>query len=197
MSDRLDQLAQRLTQMCEGRPIDVTQEEPTLVLMAKCQAESLAKAFQAQGDTEKRQESMEAALNVSNVMAEAIGENHQAVKILRGMHLIAKAILAGEPEPGDEELGLTSKCFVATACYGTPDCREVRRLRAFRDDVLLGSASGKLFVAVYYRFSPPLAKWLRHRPEWRRRVKECLLVPIVRCISDRYERSNKPDAGDG
>lgn len=78
-----------------------------------------------------------------------------------------------------------SACFVATACYGTPDCHEVRRLRAFRDDVLLSSTGGKFLVAVYYQFSPALAKWLRHRPKWRERVKKCLLAPIVRCISDR------------
>lgn len=90
-----------------------------------------------------------------------------------------------------------SGCFVATACYGTTDCDEVRRLRAFRDSVLLRSTSGKLLVSIYYRFSPPLAKWLRHRPKWRERVKECLLVPIVRCISDRCETPNKTDAGDG
>ena len=52
-------------------------------------------------------------------------------------------------------------CFIATAAYGTGMASEVRYLRAFRDDVLLTNSLGKKFVDTYYRYSPPIADYLR------------------------------------
>lgn len=48
-------------------------------------------------------------------------------------------------------------CFIATAAYGSYAHPTVRVLRWFRDIVLEASPLGQLFVATYYRLSPPLA----------------------------------------
>ncbi|MGR0319458.1 RCC1 domain-containing protein [Agromyces sp. ZXT2-3] len=45
-------------------------------------------------------------------------------------------------------------CYVATAVYGSYDCEEVRVLRRFRDQTLLGSGPGRLAVRLYYVLSP-------------------------------------------
>jgi hypothetical protein len=55
-----------------------------------------------------------------------------------------------------------SSCYIATAVYGSYDAPEVLVLRRFRDEKLLASAFGRLFVKVYYTLSPPLAERL-HR----------------------------------
>lgn len=187
MSERLDQLAAQLGQMCEGVPVDVTNEATTLVLMAKCQGQALADAFRQNVDVDKKRESAQAAINVAAEMAKAksLGEHHKAVKILRGMGLIANAIIDGKAEPTDEELGIASKCFIATACYETPDCMEVRQLRCFRDDALLTSPLGRLFVGLYYSVSPPVAHWLASRPRCRNAVRKHVLQPIVRQLLNR------------
>ena len=55
---------------------------------------------------------------------------------------------------------------------------EVRYLRAFRDQYLLTSKLGRLFVEQYYRFSPPLADQLRAHDGWRAIVRVAL-SPLV------------------
>lgn len=56
-----------------------------------------------------------------------------------------------------------SYCFVATAVYGSYDCPEVLKLRAFRDDFLKKHALGRAFIAVYYRYGPKLAEAVKGR----------------------------------
>jgi hypothetical protein len=53
-----------------------------------------------------------------------------------------------------------SRCFVATAVYGDVMAPEVEVFRRFREQVLNRSALGRLFVRVYWRYGPRLAKWM-------------------------------------
>jgi|GEM_PF-1748383 len=54
-----------------------------------------------------------------------------------------------------------SACYIATAVYGSYDAPEVLCLRRFRDEVLSTSYLGRLFIALYYRFSPAIAERLK------------------------------------
>ena len=58
------------------------------------------------------------------------------------------------PTPQPKKQG----CYVATAVYGSYDCPEVWTLRRYRDQILRMSISGRLFIRVYYLFSPFLVK---------------------------------------
>jgi hypothetical protein len=69
-------------------------------------------------------------------------------------------------------------CFIATAAFGTPMAQEVRYLRAFRDQYLLSTTVGREFVRLYYKFSPPLADYLRRHDGLRAMVRGAL-APLV------------------
>jgi len=70
-------------------------------------------------------------------------------------------------------------CFIATAAYGTPTAKEIDVLREFRDVVLIKSTIGSEFVALYYRFSPPVAEFIAGHELLRTLVRELLVDPIV------------------
>jgi hypothetical protein len=80
--------------------------------------------------------------------------------------------------------GITAKdgCFVATACYGDFDAPEVLALRQFRDNRLLTTSLGKIFVAVYYSTSPFLVRVIAKSARLKKIVRLFLLQPIVKKI---------------
>ena len=51
-------------------------------------------------------------------------------------------------------------CYIATMVYGDYDHYQVKELRDFRDNVLLKSYFGTLFVEFYYKYSPTLVEKL-------------------------------------
>jgi hypothetical protein len=54
------------------------------------------------------------------------------------------------------------RCFIATLALG--DCQETTALRQYRDLFLRRSSCGRQFIAVYYRASPSLCRWLDRCP---------------------------------
>jgi cold shock CspA family protein len=85
------------------------------------------------------------------------------------------------PYCGAKYMDFNTGCFIATAVYGDHETAEVLALRRFRDRVLMRSALGRTFVALYYRASPALAIWLEKKTFAKRPVRYCLdrLVKIV------------------
>lgn len=69
-------------------------------------------------------------------------------------------------------------CFIATAAYGSYLAPEVKTLRDFRDSHLLTNALGRALVGQYYRYSPPMAEYISHRPA-ARAVVRAALTPVV------------------
>lgn len=70
------------------------------------------------------------------------------------------------------------RCFIATAAYGSPTHAKLKFFRKFRDSVLLRSAPGKLFVHLYYTYSPPAADYIAGRPWLRNVVQKMLQFPL-------------------
>lgn len=73
-------------------------------------------------------------------------------------------------------------CFVATVCYGDYDAPEVLILRQFRDDKLLKTFIGKVFVKFYYSVSPFFATLISKSDLLKKMVRQYFLEPIVRLI---------------
>ncbi len=82
-----------------------------------------------------------------------------------------------------ESLKPKSGCFIATACYGDYNAKEVLVLREFRDDVLMNSSIGRTFVKFYYFISPPLAKFIEKSDALKKFIRTRILSSIVSKIS--------------
>jgi hypothetical protein len=58
---------------------------------------------------------------------------------------------------------------------------EVVTLKKFRDNILKKSALGRSFIKAYYRYSPPMARYISDKPKLKALVRWCL-KPVVRAI---------------
>ncbi len=54
-------------------------------------------------------------------------------------------------------------CFIATAVYGSPYAEEIDILRKWRDKKLKKIWFGSEFIQYYYKYSPPLANFIRDK----------------------------------
>jgi hypothetical protein len=70
------------------------------------------------------------------------------------------------------------RCFIATAAYGTPMIDQIQVLRDFRDGYLMTNPAGRWFVSKYYRYSPPLARFIAHHDSLRASVR-AVLTPAI------------------
>jgi len=75
--------------------------------------------------------------------------------------------------------GAGSRCFIATAAYGTPMAEEIEILREFRDEYLLTSPVGQALVDFYYRVSPPVAEFITEHPSLKPIVRAGLLPAVA------------------
>ncbi len=69
-------------------------------------------------------------------------------------------------------------CFIATAAYGSYFEPHVEILRKFRDVYLIPTPLGNAFVRAYYRYSPPLADYIRKHDSLRAVVR-IGLAPLI------------------
>ena len=94
-----------------------------------------------------------------------------------------QSISAGPGSPGLDlgGHGSTGGCFIATAAYGSYLDPHVKALRDFRDRYLLTSAPGRLFVRLYYHYSPPVAGYIA-KHETARKITRLLLTPVIAAV---------------
>lgn len=82
-------------------------------------------------------------------------------------------------------------CFVATTTYGDEDIMEVRFLRAFRDEVLQKTGTGRILIKAYYRWGPLAAQWVEAVPGLKRVARwslDTIVSGIEACTELRRDR---------
>ncbi len=85
-------------------------------------------------------------------------------------------VIAGKTS--SEILSSSSKCFIATAAFGSPTAVEVSVLREFRDRRMMSGPTGQICIALYERLSPPVSRFLETHEIMRKAVR-LALVPVV------------------
>lgn len=74
----------------------------------------------------------------------------------------------------------TEGCFIATACYGDYNAKEVVVLRHYRDNVLRQTKAGRLMVQLYYQLSPGLARFIQDKAILKKTIRQYILQPLVK-----------------
>jgi ribosomal protein L7/L12 len=116
------------------------------------------------------------------------GQRIEAIKRYRERYPIGLKEAKNIIDARAAELGIVtqSRCWIATAAYGSAGAPEVELLRRYRDTILCEAALGRAFVRAYYWLSPPVASRLARSETWRRRVRR-LLHPLIRSCRRRLE----------
>ena len=77
-------------------------------------------------------------------------------------------------------------CLIATASFGSELSPQVQMLREIRDNTLLNTESGKIFMngfnSVYYSFSPQIAQLENDNPIFKESVK-LFITPMITTLS--------------
>ena len=105
--------------------------------------------------------------------------------------IIATKTLSGVEEKSettviDESPSKGGGCLIATATYGTELAPQVQQLREIRDQKLMKTESGKMFLnffnEFYYSFSPVVSDYERENPAFKEAVK-LVITPILSTLS--------------
>jgi len=77
-------------------------------------------------------------------------------------------------------------CLIATAAFGSELAPQVQMLRETRDNIVLQTKSGAVFMtgfnSVYYSFAPTVADWERQNPIFKEIVKT-IITPLITTLS--------------
>lgn len=82
---------------------------------------------------------------------------------------------------------LNTRCYIATAVYGSYDCPEVWTLRRYRDGALSKNAFGRAFIRCYYAVSPTVVRLFGKTAWFNKFFKAKLDKLVARLQSEGYE----------
>ena len=86
----------------------------------------------------------------------------------------------------DKEMNDGGGCLIATAAFGSEMAPQVQSLREVRDNIILETESGKMFMTsfnhIYYAFSPAMADLERKDPIVRDTVR-AVITPMIASLT--------------
>ncbi len=99
---------------------------------------------------------------------------------------VSFSIPIGNAEASDNGSTENGGCLIATAAYGSELSPQVQQLRELRDNVVLNTESGNVFMKsfnqFYYSFSPTIADLERQNPIFKETVKVAI-TPLLTSLS--------------
>jgi len=101
-------------------------------------------------------------------------EEEQRIRIERERKNIKELQIKRIENRKNEKIGRDGYCYIATSVYGSYDCPEVWSLRRFRDNNLLKTFYGRLFVKIYYISSPTLVNYFGDKKLFKKLFKSRL-----------------------
>lgn len=75
----------------------------------------------------------------------------------------------------------TGNCFIASIAFESRNDPTLVLLRAFRNQVLATNLPGRIFIRLYYRYSPAAANRLQHY-KWVKSTLRAVLPPFALCL---------------
>lgn len=75
-------------------------------------------------------------------------------------------------------------CYIATAVYGSYNCKEVWVLRRYRDYVLYEHFIGRIFIKIYYIISPKIVR-IFGKKQWFNKMWKNFLDKKVKNLKDK------------
>lgn len=128
-----------------------------------------------------------------------IGKNKDAKKIFEEMKLIDKGYNYTTKSSVAENEKFTdvikffnrhlskSSCFVATVVYNTPYSDEVLFLSLWRDRYLKNNIYGNIFIGIYYKIGPILAK-IVSKSKILKKITGCFINFLIKIIKIAYPK---------
>ena len=124
----------------------------------------------------------------STIFAQDLGidsTQQQMQNTLQGSEDTAESMV-NKVKDSSSESAKYSGCLIATASFGSELSPQVQMLRETRDNVLLQTKSGAIFMTefnqFYYSFSPTVAAWEKQNELFREIVKT-IITPLVTTLS--------------
>jgi len=106
-----------------------------------------------------------------------------------GSHPVFKQLISEsrqKPQPDPLPPARVGGCLIATAAFGSEMAPQVQQLRELRDNTVLQTESGTVFMAgfnqFYYSFSPIIADYERENPAFKEAVK-ITLTPLLTSLT--------------
>ena len=125
-------------------------------------------------------------MDVEYTSSDNITKNHSSILLSNLVNKIPESVeetVVATQEISEEEGG---GCLIATATYGSELAPQVQQLRELRDNQLLQTQSGTVFMGtfndIYYSFSPIIADYERESPIFKEIVKAGL-TPMLSTLS--------------
>ena len=124
--------------------------------------------------------------NISFITLEFSDNGKHVLEILGSRHLGGLSTINAQQNEESVDSSKGGGCLIATATYGSELAPQVQQLRELRDNSLLQTNSGKVFLnlfnPLYYSFSPNIADLERQNPIFKESIK-LLITPMISTLS--------------